>query len=329
MNLQINPFYPSEGRQVEYRYAIAAVGYESRARYYFESTQTTAHERIMFVFSDQRIIDFSKNLNFFESHGFKSVNATAPAIKGWAGGLQEIVNAEHLEDVYVIVDISSMNRLLIASLCYEIAQIAIKMERRVNVDFVYSIAKYGVVPEFCGPIVTNGPALASLGGWSKSPSVPCGIILGIGYEEDLALGIIEELEASEIWGFRPKDHEKRYDEAIDRRNQGLFDEISAANLVKYSVFDPFSLYVSIESLIALTKSAYRLIVVPFGPKIFALASCLAVLRHYPEVGFWRVSGGANLEAVDREPLGKVLGLHVTFSPSNSAKQSNGVGWPLI
>jgi hypothetical protein len=137
--------------------------------------------------------------------------------------------------------------------------------------------------------------------------------LGIGYEDDLALGMLEELEVAEVWGFRPRDHDLRYDSAIDQRNLGLFEEIPPSNLIKYSVFDPYSLFVSVESLIALAKYKYRLILVPFGPKIFALSGCLACLTHYPEIGFWRVSGGANTSPVDRKPLGDILMIRASFS----------------
>lgn len=317
MNLKINPLSENSILQ-NYHFAAVCVGYESRARHAFEKRAIDAHSKAMFVFSEQRVLDFQRNFDFFKKHEFKETDATVNAIRAWVNDFGKLAIHDHLDTISVIVDISSMSRLLIGAICFEISELVRKTKFRVDVDFTYSIAKFGSVPDVFGPITANGPALPSLGGWARTPSAPCGLILGIGYEEDLALGTIEELEASEVWGFRPKDHEHGYDEAIDLRNKGLFDEISPGNLVRYSVFDPFTLFISLESLIALSKSDYRLIVVPFGPKIFALAGCLAVLCHYPEVGFWRVSGGANLQAVDREPRGEILGLTVSFLPPPSS-----------
>jgi len=210
--------------------------------------------------------------------------------------------------------VSCMTRLLIASTCYELAQLAGTLNHPILVDFVYSCAAFGQVPTIDGPITTNGPAIQPLAGWPKKPASTLGVVIGIGYEEDLALGVIEELEPTSVWAFRPKDHDPRYEQEIETRNRGLFDEIPPANIIRYSLFDAFSLFCSVEALIGLAKNKCRLVVVPLGPKIFALVGCLATLRHHPAVGFWRVSNGENLTPVERRASGRLVTIRALFEP---------------
>ena len=299
-----------EEREITYDFALATVGYESRARHFFQKFQGRVKNGTVCMFEEQQMLDYKANEDFFKVRKFKPIAASTTAVRAWA---TEVFKIPENGTISVLVDISSMNRNLIAAVCFHLLHAAQTAKRAVAVDFVYSPAEFGDIPDTFGPVVFNGPCLDELAGWPPMPALPCGLVLGIGYEEDLALGVIEDLEAARVWAFRPKDHDPRYDDAINARNRGLFEEIAPANLIRYSIFDPFTLFTSLEALIGLSKSEYRMIIVPFGPKIFALASCLAALFHYPMIGFWRVSGGANIQPVDRRASGSILGLSARWA----------------
>jgi hypothetical protein len=310
MKLQIRPLQQPEARARWYDFGLAAVGYESRSRHFFEQFGGGVKAGSACAFETQQVLDYRRNFQFFGAKGFAPIAARAAEIRSWA---RSVCATENKEPISVVIDVSSMTRQLIAAASFYLFHFAQAAKRSLSVDYVYSLAKFGDIPSTFGPIVFNGPSIDALAGWPGEPALPCGLVLGIGYEDDLAIGMIEELEAAQVWAFRPKDHDARYDAAIDERNRGLFTEISPSNLIRYSIFDPYSVFTSVEGLIGLSKAEYRLIIVPFGPKIFAVASCLAALVHHPAVGFWRVSGGANLEPVDRKPLGTVLGITASLS----------------
>jgi hypothetical protein len=314
MSIQIWPLLENETHAVRYDAALATIGYESRARHFFERFRGNVNKATACAFSEQQVLDYAANHAFFESRGFAPIAADVSAIERWARDVVVKGPPAPNEPVRVLVDISSMTRQLIAAVVFFLWRTAKSESRRISVHFVYSIAEFGPIPSTFGPIVSNGPSIQPFAGWSENSRLPCGVILGVGYEEDLALGVIEDLEAARVWLFRPKGGDPRYEEAVDAKNRGLFEEIASKNLIRYSVFDPYSVFVTVEALIGLSKRDCRLIIVPFGPKVFALSSCLAGLCHYPEVGFWRVSGGVNQEPVDRKPLGTVLGLAAVFSP---------------
>jgi hypothetical protein len=313
MSIKILPLPESETYENTYDAALVAVGYESRARHFFSRFRGQVVKGAALTFGDQKVFDYQRNRDFFDNLKFAFIAEDAKAVEAWVEGVFAVGGKSEDEAIKVLVDISSMTRQQIACITYFLWGQARLKSKTVCVHFVYSLAEFGTIPSSFGPIIWNGPSISQLAGWSEKPKLPCGVLLGIGYEEDLALGVIEELEAARVWAFRPKDHDPRYESAINEKNRGLFDEVPAKNFIRYSVFDPYSLFVTVETVMGLSKRSCRLIVVPFGPKIFALASCLASLCHFPEVGFWRVSGGVNQEPVDRKALGPTLCLAAVFS----------------
>ena len=59
----------------------------------------------------------------------------------------------------------------------------------------------------------------------------------------------------------------------------------------------------------------RPIIIPFGPKIFALVSMLVAYMHHPSVAVWRVSSGRGLHPEDKTSSGVVVGLKTIFKPA--------------
>ena len=301
-----------------YEWALGSVGYESRARHFYETHPVKSIHREVFLFSKQQVIAFDENRRVLREKGFTEVemhdetDLDSQMVNDLVARIENHARQQDAEDMRIIADISSMTRQMIALLCIGLSEAAARLTIPIYCDFVYCLAKFGELPELNGPIVSNGPVVSKLAGWCRTPGVSCGLIVGIGYEEDLALGVIEELEAGAVWAFRPRNEDPRYDAAIDEHNQGLFETISRNRLVRYWPRDPYALFIALDQLAALTKLDYRLIITPFGPKIFALAGCLVGLANFPDVGVWRVSAGPNLKPVDREVAGSPVGLRVSF-----------------
>jgi len=312
MKLQILPFHITPTFSCEYDACIVAIGYESRSRFFYNKYPVTSRLKSGLVFSEQHVLDFDTNFKFFKKEGFSCEQAELSTIKALINKIFEAGPTCGRDSLRVLVDISSMTRQLISAISFFLMENALTFKMEARADFVYSIAKFGEIPSKYGPIVSNGPSIRQLAGWSPNASLPCGVVLGIGYEQDLALGLIEDLEASRVWAFRPCGHHHNYDLAIDKSNVGLFDEIPRNNQTLYSVHDPYTLFAALETLFGLNKRDIRLIVAPFGPKIFTLASSLAALMHYPEIGIWRVSGGTNQEPVDRVAAGSIPALSAIF-----------------
>lgn len=309
----VHPIVLDEVLQTTHDLCVGCVGYESRSRHLLQTARLAGEKKCAFVFENNRVLDFQKNMEAFRQGGYMSLPANDVGINQFLelakSGHRDIFERRQLS---ILIDISSMSRLLMASICFKLMILSKALDSTITVDFVYSLAAFGKLPKATGPLVNDGPVIDELAGWPSNPGAPCALVMGIGYEEDLALSVLEQLEAAKIWVFRPKDHALEYDLAIDERNKGLFEEIPSESIIRYSIFDPYWLYVSIESLVGLSLPSYNVIVVPLGPKIFALMSMLASLRHYPSVGFWRISCGDNLQPVDRKATSHVICSRVVF-----------------
>jgi hypothetical protein len=186
----------------------------------------------------------------------------------------------------------------------------------VCVDFLYTPAarRGDAVPE---PETTEvlGPVTPFFAGWSRDQNEPVVAVLGVGTEEDRALGAIEYLDPGELWAFLPEGEDEGYDEDLRDRNDWLFEELAPEWLISYRVDDPFGCFSQMEGLIADDIAHKRRpVIVPLGPKVFALCGLLAALRNHPWSAVWRISPGAYAPPVDRDSNGKLVGITATFSP---------------
>jgi hypothetical protein len=70
-----------------------------------------------------------------------------------------------------------------------------------------------------------------------------------------------------------------------------------------------------NSLVDTLKPHFNTILIPFGPKLFALMSLLVATLH-DDVGVWRVSSGTLEAPVSRKPSGHIISVSVVFTKKN-------------
>jgi hypothetical protein len=96
-------------------------------------------------------------------------------------------------------------------------------------------------------------------------------------------------------------------------NEQILTQIGESQVYRYRVDDPLRLFIVLNNLVSGLVRAVRPIIVPFGPKIFAVASLLVALEQYPNVTIWRVSGDQATPPMNRESDGKVVSFKVVLS----------------
>jgi hypothetical protein len=94
-----------------------------------------------------------------------------------------------------------------------------------------------------------------------------------------------------------------------KRHRSGHSLVPEQNGFAYPLSKPLDTFVQLESFVFGITRTHNLIVLPFGPKLFALCAMLVGMVH-PEVAVWRVSGGE--DRIDREPSGELFGLTVDF-----------------
>jgi hypothetical protein len=182
---------------------------------------------------------------------------------------------------------------------------------------VYSPARFTPPPTEFGPIHVREPVIPELSGWSADADLPTALVFGIGYEPDIALGLEEEMEPGQVVVFRPSEHDKRYDIAIDQQNREFLSKMPPNKIVYYNVFDPFTLYAKLANVVSGLQRDCRTTLIPFGPKIFSLCSILCGFEWLPAVSVWRVSAAEFAEPTNRVANGRLEFLRAIVQPHSS------------
>ncbi|KZN57698.1 hypothetical protein N474_25665 [Pseudoalteromonas luteoviolacea CPMOR-2] len=187
----------------------------------------------------------------------------------------------------VSIDISLIDRKRLAEIFYSIARVA--SEHHYTINVVYTLAEYNPPSGIVHPNNNVKPVSHFFSGWSNRPGMPILSIVGLGYERDKAAGAIEFLESSKALLFVPQSSEERYFTDVCRENEVLMGSFGVENQFTYNLESPIETLFRLDSLISAYKIDYKVVLLPFGPKIFYALSLLACIPH-PEVSAWFVSG---------------------------------------
>jgi hypothetical protein len=180
-----------------------------------------------------------------------------------------------------------------------------RIHHQVDIDFVYTLAEFSPPPSLASPNTHVGPVLPAFSGWWTAPERSLAAAVGLGYEENKALGAVEHVQASSIWTFMPVSPVPEYTPALHQANRTLLALVPMTNRFEYRVDRPFDTFVALESFAFGITRHSNLIILPFGPKIFALCALIVAVIH-PAIAVWRVSGAE--EQIDRRSSGIVMGL---------------------
>jgi hypothetical protein len=308
----IRPFRP-EFAERQYDLLIAALGYEQRARYVSSMFSTQCNVKIAFGFDQQQYLSFEENQDWFAKNGFASIVTTDIAF-GEVLRRFLLDKAASMRHMRLLVDISSQSRHRIATLLTEL--LSLPSDIVMHIDFAYSLSAFFDPPSQVFPNSHVGPVSNQFCGWWGEPERPSCAVVGLGYEQDRALGAVEHIEASETWAFLPDSEIPEYRKALQDANSTLLESLPPKRLVHYRVQRPFDTFVNLESLIYGLSRTKNPILLPMGPKIFALISLIVGILH-PETAVWRVSASVQESPVDRKATGDICGLSATISKDSS------------
>jgi hypothetical protein len=286
-------------QSTKYNLTIFALGYESRAIELLRLGSLNSNNVLAIGFNYGKTLSFAENRKAFLAVGaqveddIQDENFEKVALDHID---RSISNVSDELPIRLLIDISCFNRFRLAVLIDLIRRRA--TQRNFIVDFFYSLAKYVEPSSSYTPNEFVRPVHPAFSGWSTTPADPTAAIVGLGYEQDQALGIVEYLQANPVWLFSPSSAERRYLPAVKLANQLLLEELDESYVVQYSVEQPIDIFQQLDGMIRGLQHDHNVVVVPFGPKIFVLCSLLAAWRH-PTAAVWRVSPGLRISPQDR------------------------------
>ncbi|QYY33772.1 hypothetical protein K2O51_33525 (plasmid) [Cupriavidus pinatubonensis] len=294
-----------------YDLAAFALGFESRAIEFSSLPQIAQRKAVAFGFDHGQQLAYAGNKLRFEAIG-------ATIIENLSDTEFELAFRKSLyslskdESRHIFVDISCFSRFRLASIVRSIFDAASDIKSPLTVDFAYSLASFEKPIADRRPNTVVGPAHPAFAGWSQGGYNSTAAVLGLGYEQDQALGVVEFLQAGEVWAFAPTSPIEAYRPEVDCANELLLSEIPKGHVLDYDITAPTSIIASLESVARGLNTMHSVVLVPFGPKIFVLCSLLvAALRS--DMAVWRVSQGATIKPHDRRAGGVSVGLRASFN----------------
>lgn len=291
MNLSISPVE----EDIDFDLVIAACGYETRARYMLECREVRAPKMVAIGYGHGHELAFEDNKKAFIDGGFEFADIDDDSFETYIEVLIREVREREPRRISVLLDISCFSRLRLA-LVLE----ALTASGAFVLDVFYSLAA------FCAPNDKEPksqylcPVTDYFSGWTGDAGNAVVLISGLGYEQMMALGIIEHIDPYESWLFFPRSPIPAYDEAVEKANSLLLREVPASNVLGYPVMDGTVLLRKMLSLVNSLRQNYRCIVMPLGPKVFAFCALLAGCV-YRDISVWRASAGRHYKLKDRLP----------------------------
>lgn len=291
----------------EFDALIVALGFEARSGHVAGQFHMRANRKIAFSFESEGEHSFDANDQFMRGNGFEVL----PLGTDFTERLDEILGSLGREDVSVAIDISSFTKFHLAQI---IDALRTHGPSGLAVDFLYSPASSSGWQTHGDPIQVAEPIHPAFASWSDDPSWPLTAIIGLGVEENLALGVAEHLDVSSVYAFSPSGDDQRFKQLGTAANSAFFSTDYVVRTSVYDLEDPFDLFSRLESLVYGLRPDSRVAIIPLGPKIFALCALLTSVASDRATTVWRFSSGSGLSYSDVTAAGPIVTLHVDFLP---------------
>jgi hypothetical protein len=293
---------------------IVAVGYERRCSWVYKTCGLSGNTRIALDFGFLTGGSYSDNRSYFETVGFAIRRGIgSQAVSDILEAFGDFDWSNHSPRVFV--DVSSMSREMIANVLLALEKF--RAGRSLSICASYAPAKFGTdyTP---GPIMVASPIRPEFAGWTSEPERPLGAILGLGCEPGLALGALQMLEPMKVWTFSPSGVDEKFDQALLKANEFIPDIFDVTGFT-YDLNDPSIARGRFEALLNAVEGDFRLVAIPFGPKLFAwLVMATTLLGSRKDVGVWAFSSKEAGLAADREAAGPVIWHNFTVMESQYA-----------
>ncbi|PBB68017.1 hypothetical protein CK228_12850 [Mesorhizobium sp. WSM4312] len=282
---------------------VYAVGYESRSLFALEHASVQEGHVLAVRYTSNHIFAFDQNLAVAEDRRHLIV-ADRPDELGPA--LERFVQQEFskAEPVSIAVDVSAMNRSLMAEILLRIQR---EIRPRDRLVLLYSPAEFQEPSLELVPLKAVTAAHPALAGTITDPSRGRCMILGLGYEYGISLSVLDTHEPEMSFIFRPVGFDSRFSESMKKANFEYDFGERSYEIIEYSLGDIPGLFNDMSSIMTSSKHNYSITCVPFGPKIFSAVSIIAAAINYPDVTVLRYAMSETIEPRDAKSSGLVIG----------------------
>lgn len=291
---------------------VVALGYEERSAHVAKAYGQLASRKVALAFRFNQTLSYGSNALVLERLGFEIVPIDDEAGTQVMRYVEELAEAEYS----VGIDVSSFTRLQLAQIVEAIAECP---RSQLSVDFLYAPAQSGGWETETGPITVAEPIHPTFTSWTDDPTRPLAALIGVGIEDNLALGVAEYLDVSSVYAFVPVGGDPGFDVLNEAANHDFLGTNYVVHRADYDLRQPFELFARLESLIYGIAPDTRVAIVPLGPKLFALCGLLATAISNRSATVWRFSWTGSAEPSDRKAAGPTSSLRVEHVATGRSK----------
>jgi len=302
---------PAEIFDADYDFLISALGYESRSRHIGISMLGNISRKVAIAFQDGQELSFEQNTSKLSEAGFEIINIAESDVISFISSLLRSIAVEDGKAIRGCIDISSITRLRMGNILQAISSFT-ETDVTIDITFAYNVAQYSAPGAQLELATTCGPVSPFFAGWPDDPERPVAAVLGLGYEMEKALGALEYIEPAVSLLVCPISKDLRYDVGVVNANISLTSQSKSNELYRYHVDKGTDCIELLDALVSRLEDDFRIVILPFGPKLFALCSMLIAIRDYPKVGVWRISSSEPNLRRDHRPSETTVGLRVIF-----------------
>lgn len=263
---------------------INAIGFETRAMFATKFSSVHADHYLSLAFPVVDLFSYRENLNEMKRRNSKIlfdplIEFSSPDVAAWLDGKFKNQNFS------VAVDISSMNRSMIAACIMFLAYNRAKISQA---TLLYAPQTYTDPGSDFPRLERLGPGLPELGGHDADAGLPIGLLISVGYEYGVAVGLINKVEPQLTICLHGTGRDPRFETAVREANLNFDFGIGNVQLAKYNLNNPAAAFSYIDHLMYGMIDRYRVLAIPLGPKLIAALLALLSVRYFGKVAYWRV-----------------------------------------
>lgn len=304
----VQPLSRVECSDSEYDLIACSCGFESRSRFVAEVIKPKGRRCVAASYTDRQVHSYADNRKFYGDFGYEIDEVSGQEYATWVSRMLEAGDRFLSDPCRIMVDISSLSRSRISAW---VEAVCLKPRRtRMIVDFVYAFPRFELPSERSSVMVHAGPVSPAFAGTVGDPESPLVAMLGVGFEQERALGAIEYVDPSRIWLLWPYGGDGRYQEVLETANENLVAAWDPLGRSVYNLHQPYEEFIRLESLVFGLGQDYRIVFLPFGPKLLTLL-CLLVAGVHRDSAVWRLSPGETELPLDVAADGEIAMLRVS------------------
>lgn len=130
---------------------------------------------------------------------------------------------------------------------------------------------------------------------------PRALIVGLGYEENKAQGIIDQIDPAKVFLlYSNPSLDSQFTEAIESNNENVINDFKETTYT-YNFSSLIDIENKLKAIYYKYSNDFNIIISPIGPKPFTFVSMILSII-FPDIEIWRIGSGEDINPYPREPF---------------------------